>query len=236
MFTGHRSIESRSWFIEVEALPVPESGAFVDCRLRQEELSGQRGPIFVGNLCGQVIDGRPAVLRERAQSHRHAPLQAAGGFLCPPASQRTAEQVAEIGLGIGGLDGHQPAFAVRIFARQLGILNDGLVDVGHTALDRRKHIDGGAIAMQRPHFLSLANPLAALRGAMRSTLPVSLDANSSMPMRTRLGLSLKAQVWPGWKRSFSGTWNPPTRLGASRGDAGCIAACNAGWTTTCLRL
>lgn len=32
VFIGHRSIESRTWFIEVEALPVPKSGAFVDRR------------------------------------------------------------------------------------------------------------------------------------------------------------------------------------------------------------
>ncbi len=55
-----------------------------------------------------------------------------------------------------------------------------------------------AVAMQRPHLLALADPLAALRQRDSQTLPVSFEAKSSMPMRTRLGLSLSAQVWPGW--------------------------------------
>ena len=51
--------------------------------------------------------------------------------------------------------------------------------------------------MQGAHLLALANPLAALRQADAFHLPVSLEAKSSMPTRTRLGLSLNAQVCPG---------------------------------------
>lgn|SRR6516164_3859741 len=46
--------------------------------LRQEELFGQRGPIFVRNLRGEIVDRDAAVLRQRSQGRRQQTLQPAG--------------------------------------------------------------------------------------------------------------------------------------------------------------
>ena len=65
--------------------------------LRQEEFAGDLGPLFGGQLNGQVVHGHSAVLGYCAGQRRHAHLQAAGGFGHPLARQAAIQQVAEAG-------------------------------------------------------------------------------------------------------------------------------------------
>src|SRR5580765_4732092 len=53
--------------------------------LRKEKLFRDGGPILVGDLVGEVVDGDAAVLRERSGRHRDQALQAARRFFRPPA-------------------------------------------------------------------------------------------------------------------------------------------------------
>ena len=116
------------------------------------------------------------------------------GLLRPPPGECAAQQVAKASLGVGGLYRQQPAFAVRIAERELCILHDRLVDIGNGALDRRNNVDCATVAMDSAHLLSLANPLAALR--QRNTLQLAGQFGGEVvhATRTRLGLSLNAQV------------------------------------------
>lgn len=52
-------------------------------RLRQEELAGNFAPLLHGELHGQIVDGRAAVLGNDAGESGHARLQAAGS-ICHP--------------------------------------------------------------------------------------------------------------------------------------------------------
>ena len=52
-------------------------------RLRQEELAGDFAPFLHGQLHGQIVDGRAAVLGNDTGESGHARLQAAGS-ICHP--------------------------------------------------------------------------------------------------------------------------------------------------------
>ncbi len=52
-------------------------------RLRQEELAGDFAPLLHGELHGQIVDGRAAVLGNDTGESGHACLQAAGS-ICHP--------------------------------------------------------------------------------------------------------------------------------------------------------
>ena len=69
----------------------------------------------------EIVGGYATILRQGAERHREAALQPAGSFFGPPAGKCSTQQVAEVGLGIGRLHRHQPAFAVRIVASQFRI-------------------------------------------------------------------------------------------------------------------
>ncbi len=58
--------------------PILLSGGVLRGPLRQEELFRDGGPVLVGDLVGEVVDGDAAILRECSGRHRNQALQAAG--------------------------------------------------------------------------------------------------------------------------------------------------------------
>src|SRR5579862_7904266 len=177
--------------------------------LRHEELFGQRGPVFVGQVRREVIDRNATILRESgSHGYRHSLAEAQSGILGPHASQGSTEQVAEVELGIGRLHSYEPAFSVRIVAGQFRIFRDGFVDVTDRALDRRNHIDRLAVAEDRPNLLSLADPAATLRQSDALNLADKLRSEVVHPNANQFAALVEG---PGVSSMVADIlWNPET--------------------------